>query len=509
MCCVVEIAEYAGHHPVNYKNDRSMMMKKIGFFLTLIVFLFAFPRLGFAASADTHIYLDGLELSQPSNAQAGNVKGSVMVPIRVIVEGLGYDVGWEKKSGTVTIKQGDTELKLLIDKDQALIGDQSVTLAAAPFLLNNTTMVPLRFVSESMGLKVSWDNKEKSAYLYSPEGGAAGEILPENGTSLPSDSGETVVNNPEQEQGNGYITETTTHINGVSFSDNKLMIAVDRAVQPSAFAMFGPDRIVVDLPMASFGDTFALDSANKGELLVTDNPAVSKVRYSLFDSTTSTIRFVIDLNSSSQFAITNAGDGLVIIDLSGQSTSPNLPIESSGNRVVVIDAGHGGTDPGTSSPTRLEKDFNLAIALKVEALLKLEPNITVVMNRSDDTTLTLKNRPNIANNIKADIFVSIHANSVDKSVKTNPSGTETYYTREDSIALANMIHKHLVQATGLNDRKVRQKNLLVTRETMMPAVLLESGYLSNSFDESVLFDPIAQDRIAAGIVAGIKEYFGL
>ncbi|MNH45098.1 Sporulation-specific N-acetylmuramoyl-L-alanine amidase [compost metagenome] len=72
-----------------------------------------------------------------------------------------------------------------------------------------------------------------------------------------------------------------------------------------------------------------------------------------------------------------------------------------------------------------------------------------------------------------------------------------------------MIHKHLVQATGLKDRKVRQKNLLVTRETKMPAVLLESGYLSNVYDESVLFDPIAQDRIAAGIVAGIKEYFGL
>lgn len=486
-------------------------MKRFGFFLTLIVFLLAFPSLGHAASTDTHIYLDGMELAQPKEAQAGNVKGSVMVPIRIISEGLGYDVKWEKKSGTVTIKQGDKALLLTLNKETALVGEESIALGVAPYLQNNTTMVPLRFVSQSMGLKVSWDNQTKSAYLYSPEGGTVGEILPGGSNSAPDSGSVGTVpdNNSESEIDGGYISDTLTHINNVTFLDNKLLIAVDGAVKPNVFTMSGPDRIVIDIPNTAFGDTFALDASNKGELVVTDNAGISKVRYSLFSSAPSTIRFVMDLNQSSQYAVTNLGDGMLIIDLSGVTVSPNLPNTSSGKRVVVIDAGHGGTDSGASSLTRREKDYNLTIALKVEALLNLEPNITVVMNRSDDTTLTLKNRPNIANNIKADIFVSIHANSVDDTIKTNPSGTETYYTRDDSIALANVMHKHLVQATGLADRKVRQKNLLVTRETTMPAVLLESGYLSNAYDESVLFDPVAQDRIAAGIVAGIKEYFGL
>ncbi|MNN62804.1 N-acetylmuramoyl-L-alanine amidase LytC precursor [compost metagenome] len=106
--------------------------------------------------------------------------------------------------------------------------------------------------------------------------------------------------------------------------------------------------------------------------------------------------------------------------------------------------------------------------------------------------------------------MSIHGNSLD-TVKTgvNPSGSETYYTRDESIPLANVMHKHLVAATGLSDRKVRYSSLHVTRETVMPAVLLEVGYLSNASDETLMYTEEFQQRVAEGIVAGIKEYLGL
>ncbi|MNV12182.1 Sporulation-specific N-acetylmuramoyl-L-alanine amidase [compost metagenome] len=111
----------------------------------------------------------------------------------------------------------------------------------------------------------------------------------------------------------------------------------------------------------------------------------------------------------------------------------------------------------------------------------------------------------IANDLKADIFISVHGNSAAPTA----TGSETYYTRPDSIELAGVMHKYLVEATGLPDRKVRQKSLQVTRETKMPAVLLEVGYLSNKNDEPLMYDDAFQERVAEGIVAGIKEYLGL
>ena len=106
-------------------------------------------------------------------------------------------------------------------------------------------------------------------------------------------------------------------------------------------------------------------------------------------------------------------------------------------------------------------------------MLRKEKNINVVMTRSDDSTLGLSDRVKVANSLKADIFVSIHGNSNNSS---SPHGTETYFTRDASKPLANVMHKHLVKATELMDRGVKYSSLHVTRETTMPAVLLEIGF---------------------------------
>lgn len=173
-------------------------------------------------------------------------------------------------------------------------------------------------------------------------------------------------------------------------------------------------------------------------------------------------------------------------------------------KLVVIDAGHGGSDPGAISvKKRNEKDFNLAVALKVEALLKKESEIEYVMTRDRDVYPTLQDRVDLANRIGATIFISIHANS---STSSAANGVETYYTRPDSLPLANVVHKYLVSSTGSVDREVRVKSLKVTRETQMPAVLIEAGYLSNATEEAKLYTEQFQNKLAAGIVASIKEY---
>lgn len=130
------------------------------------------------------------------------------------------------------------------------------------------------------------------------------------------------------------------------------------------------------------------------------------------------------------------------------------------------------------------------------------------MTRETDVYPTRSERVKLANDLNADVFVSIHGNSVKGSPQV--SGTETfYYQRASSKELANIIHKHLIEALGFKDRSVKNGNLQVIRETTMPAVLLEIGFLSNKDEEEAMMSESMQDKAAQAIVDGIKEYLNL
>ncbi|MWV42042.1 AMIN domain-containing protein [Paenibacillus sp. HJL G12] len=485
-------------------------MKKFGFMAVLLfVFILAFPHNGQAAAGSAKIFLDDKQLSLSGNAKVENVNGNIMIPFRVVGENLGFDVAWEQKTRTVTIKKDSDVIKLVVNQKTADVNGKKVAMNIAPILRTDTVIVPIRFVSEQMGLKVNWDNDKKIVYLYTQElgngNGEAGTGAGNGGEATPgtgNGSGNT----------GGNAGSAAAQVNGLSFSDNRLMIATSGQAKVNAFKMSGPDRIVVDLENTGFSNTFSssnsLDQNSTGSLDISGYPDVSKVRYSLYNDKPSTVRVVIDLNRAKNYTLTNE-NGLYIINLNTEDTSTpsKPPVGGGGKKIVVIDAGHGAHDPGTTGVTgKKEKDFNLAIVLKVEKLLKQEPNIDVVLTRSDDTFLELKDRVKIANDLKADVFVSIHANSAGSSAA---SGSETYYQRDASKAFANVMHKYLVQATGLSDRGVRYGNFHVIRETKMPAVLLEVGYLSNKKDEATLFTESVQQRVAQGVVNGIKEYLGV
>lgn len=468
--------------------------------------LIVMAQTGHAAPGSTSIYLDGKALALPKNGQVQNVNGNVMIPIRVVAEELGFDVNWEKKTGTVTIKQLDTTLILNVNKTTASVNGSEVKLPIAPRLAEDTTLVPMRFVGEQMGLQVSWDNTAKAAYLTTPNSGSgsgnagnAGNVGSGTGTEGPQPG--TVV--PPAD------TADLAKVTGIAFSNNSLMIAIDKSVTPNIFTMSGPERLVIDLPQAQFADMLAggapLDANKSGAIEVTDYPDVSKVRYALFSSNPSTVRVVLDLNYKVNYQLVNENDGLIIVTLNvdgGQGGTSG----GDGTKTVVLDAGHGGSDPGAISVTKnKEKDFNLAVVLKVQELLQNDPNINLVLTRDSDTYPTLPERVKIAENAGADIFISVHANSGSATA----SGVETYYTRAASLDLAKVMHKHMVQASGLPDRNVRTQSLHVTRETTMPAVLLECGYLSNKSDDALLATDEYRSKVAQGIVDGIKEYFGL
>ena len=130
----------------------------------------------------------------------------------------------------------------------------------------------------------------------------------------------------------------------------------------------------------------------------------------------------------------------------------------------------------------------------------------VLLTRSDDSEVLLQPRVDIANQNQASIFVSVHSNAIPNP---NITGIETYYYTDRSLLLAQTIHKHLINKLNVPDRKVRKRELFVTRKTLMPSVLIEIGFLTNSTEATLLRSPEYQEKIASAIFDGIIEYFTL
>lgn len=180
--------------------------------------------------------------------------------------------------------------------------------------------------------------------------------------------------------------------------------------------------------------------------------------------------------------------------------------------IVVLDAGHGSDSPGAASVNdRKEKDFTLSLTWKVAHLLDKVDEINVVMTRKDNSALSLSERVSIANDVNANVFLSIHGNSLpyEKENRSSVSGTETYYHHDYSRPFADTIHECLVAGTQFKDLGVHKADFVVLKDTKMPSALAEVGYLSSLHDEPLLFDEQFQWRVAVNLAKGILEYLGV
>ncbi len=176
------------------------------------------------------------------------------------------------------------------------------------------------------------------------------------------------------------------------------------------------------------------------------------------------------------------------------------------NKVIVVDAGHGGDDNGAtgSSFSTLEKTINLQVALLLKNKLEAA-GAKVIMTRSDDRKLTLQNRVDVAINNNADIFVSIHHNTHPNSL-TN--GTIVFYYNEGkSSQLASLVQSEIVRSTSYKDLNARFGNYFVLRENPVVSILAEIGFLSNYQEEIRLRSSKQQELAADGLYKGILRYF--
>ena len=177
-----------------------------------------------------------------------------------------------------------------------------------------------------------------------------------------------------------------------------------------------------------------------------------------------------------------------------------LPLK---NKVIVVDAGHGGKDSGAISGKMYEKVPALKMALLLQKNLEAK-GAKVIMTRDDDTFVSLQDRVSISNFENADLFVSIHLNSSEKS---HINGIETHWYKANSQDLAQDVHNELIKNIKANDRGLFKSMFYVINHTSAPAILVETGFISNSQERNELFADDRQKATAKAIADGIVEYF--
>ncbi len=187
---------------------------------------------------------------------------------------------------------------------------------------------------------------------------------------------------------------------------------------------------------------------------------------------------------------------------SGTVSTPNRQ----GLGVIVVDPGHGGPDVGATRNGIYEKDITLEISKYLGGVLQ-QMGYSVIYTRTNDIDLDLEPRVQIAENARADAFVSVHVNSLDVNA-SSVSGIETYHARGSTLGreLASYVHSQIIASTGALDRNIRGAGFYVIAKTSMPAILVETGYITNPAESSNLTSPNYQRRMAEAIAKGIDQF---
>ncbi|MBR5586804.1 MAG: N-acetylmuramoyl-L-alanine amidase [Clostridia bacterium] len=427
-----------------------------------------------------------------------------LVPVRALFDCFGADISWEESTKKVTVNANGTEIVLTIGSNIAYVNSVPNRLDSAPILVSDRTMVPVRFISEALNYEVSWDSAYHIVYIKSPED----------------------------------VTVSSTRITSMmySVSGKELVVKFTFSNPLSSYRIYNMDnpvRTVLELDGASYSGSKNIEVSSGG---------IQRIRTANHDSY---YKVVADLDevlyknfvlSSNKLSATLSFTGTSEIDTSkiktDLSSTNDVATEDkeeeieivydkywnvTDDSVVVLDAGHGGSDVGAIAydqyGTKIiyEKDVNLHITLEVARILK-EHGIRVMLTRSSDSATALSQRYSFSNANDALLFVSIHHNS---HTTPNPSGALTLYSEKKDIkypnlksskSIANIIQQHLVEHTGLKNGGIRSEDeLAVLRGTTTSAVLVEVAFLSNYSDQEFLLSEDNLNIAAAGIASGILD----
>jgi N-acetylmuramoyl-L-alanine amidase len=326
----------------------------------------------------------------------------------------------------------------------------------------------------------------------------------------------------------------------------RIVIDLSSPTEFSRNRLSNPDRIYFDLKNSSIAKEI------KTHLPVGDG-IVKTIRASQFND--DTVRVVFDIEEITDYKSFIIEDPVrLVIDLYGKGKGTDYPVLTVTKKKIVIDAGHGGHDPGAVGPNKLyEKDVVLDIAAKLKKILSADPGNEVFLTREKDVFIPLEERTAFANRKNADLFVSIHANA---SPRKQAKGVETYLLnwtddeeanrvaarenkislkkmkemnsqmdtvgailsglmrenkRDESIKLANYIQRSMIAGLDDNygdvpDLGVKQALFYVLFGAKMPSILVEVSFISNPEEEKLLSQDEYRMNIAKAIAEGLHTY---
>jgi len=494
-------------------------MKKT-FYIILIAALFAILFLVssvLAQSSEIKILVDNkpLETVVPSVIE----NDRLFVSARNVVEASGGKITWFPALKLMTININGRTARLVIDDLSLEIDEKVIPLEIPARIIDNRVMIPLEVIKIIAEVDIKWDNEAKTLFIYT--------IRP-------------------------YLLEVRSY----SHPDKtRVVIDLSEKTEFRADKLINPDRIFIDI----MGSIAKLEDTSKQVKI--DDGVIKTVRTAQFNEEIT--RVVFDLYQQAEYELFSLIEpDRVVIDIfkpegKAVTVSETLPAkpeekpvpgpEITGKRIVIIDPGHGGKDPGAIGPTGLkESEVTLGIALYLEKLLK-GAGIPTYLTRSKDEFVYLEDRTNFANQKNGFVFVSLHANSV-LNHRPSAEGIETFLLsskyigasardvadRENrasrahpevdtdlaliiadleesanikySFDFADIIQKKLVEYLKLENRGIKQAPFVVLKGANMAAVVVEVGFISKPKEEKLLKTNKFRENAAQGLFEAIKYY---
>jgi len=543
-----------------------------------------------------------------------------LVPAREVFEAMGATVEWKKDLEQVYVKYNDKLVVIPIGSTKAYVNGQATTMQTAAKIINNKTMIPLRFVATSLGMQVSWDTKTRvadidtgnissgdvveateettttvapvitttteqttttettteqttaaevnniSAITFS-KGNSYKDIITIEGDYNPdvskafSSDNKTLtlsINNAKLVADKGNIDEGAYISSGYYYQNNGNVVTVSLNLKDSNMAVdirqLGNNKTTVTVTYASSNSTDSNNSSssnsnsslsgncgydaenarfyfkNNGSINIKniiESDNYNDLNYkltlngdytSIFSNTTYPVNSSyinnIVVNSTATSTVITFSEKKIMTVLMSEADGyiyikPVLPKERY-SKIIVLDAGHGGSDPGASGNGLIEKNLTLSMLNKARALFDSDGTIKCYATRTTDTYPSFNDRTDLGNDV-GDAFISIHINA---AANTSAAGTETYslYANDQgngltSYGLASEILKNLLSQLGTKDRKVKSENWIVLRQSKIPASLIEIGFITNSGDAAIMGSDAGQQKVAQAIFDSVKNLF--
>jgi N-acetylmuramoyl-L-alanine amidase len=494
-------------------------MKKIHYLILIAVGFTILFHLSsaLAQSSEIKILMDNkpLELDVLSIME----DDQIFIPARNIVDALGGRITWFPTLKLLTINIDNHIVRLVIDELSLEMDGKIIPLKTPAKIIDNRVMLPLEVIKIITPVEVEWDNQAKTLSINT--------IRP-------------------------YLLK----VRGYSDSDKtRIVIDLSEKTEFKANKLTNPDKIFIDImgSILKLEDTFKEIEVNDGIL--------KTVRTAQFNEEIT--RVVFDLYQEVKYNIFSLTDpDRVVIDIFRSEkksepfleTLPPKPEEKpvpeprvTGKRVVIIDPGHGGSDPGAIGPTGLkESEVTLKVALHLEELLK-KAGIPTYLTRDKNDFISLEDRTNFANQKNGFVFVSIHVNSTLNN-RSTAVGTETFVLsskyigasakdvadRENrasrahpevdtdlasiigdleesanikySLDFADIVQKELLKYLKLENRGVKQAPFVVLKGVNMAAVIVEIAFISNPQEEKLLKNNEFSQKTAQALFDAIIYY---